>query len=44
MTCVTQTLRVLDVEGPARWRWLLTTESGQAMADRQVALDSDTVE
>jgi hypothetical protein len=34
-------LEVHDVEGPARWRWLLTRpDSGAPLADHQVALDT----
>jgi tetratricopeptide (TPR) repeat protein len=32
-------LRVVDFQGPDRWRWLLTDEHGSFVADHQVALD-----
>jgi hypothetical protein len=32
-------LRVVDFQGPYRWRWLLTDEHGSFVADHQVALD-----
>ncbi|MGH3977889.1 MAG: hypothetical protein ACRDRZ_02630, partial [Pseudonocardiaceae bacterium] len=41
---MTQALRVVEVAGPNRWRWVLTAESGQVLADHQVDLDVDTAE
>lgn len=39
-----QTLRAVEVAGPARWRWVLTAESGRFLADHEVDLDAGTVE
>jgi hypothetical protein len=33
-----------DVEGPTRWRWLLTDENGAALADHTVDLGADSPE
>jgi tetratricopeptide (TPR) repeat protein len=41
---VAQALRVVEVSGRNRWRWVLSTESGQVLADHQVDLDVNTAE
>ncbi|WP_196255753.1 CHAT domain-containing protein [Micromonospora sp. WMMD558] len=33
------TLRAVEVTGPARWRWLLTDDTGRTLADHQVDVD-----
>ncbi|MGW6456007.1 hypothetical protein ACWF94_08770 [Streptomyces sp. NPDC055078] len=39
-----QTLHAVDVAGPARWRWVLTSASGRVLGDHQVSLDTDGAE
>jgi len=37
-------LRVVEISGPTRWRWLLSDDRGRLLADHQVAVDADTAE
>ena len=37
-------LEPLEVAGPLRWRWLLRTEEGEALASHQVALPAGDYE